>query len=93
MSYGVKPGSLTEGAPLIVEDLDLSGMGAYTDEQKEAILKAGGVDDFFVGDGLLSGYWQRKSDEGVKWRIFDDTEIKLHKEIVDASRTDTGDKK
>lgn len=40
--------SLENGAPLVVEELDLSGLGLYTDEQKMIILSTpGAVDDFF----------------------------------------------
>lgn len=72
--------SLENGAPLVVEELDLSGLGLYTDEQKMIILSTpGAVDDFFLKTLFDTTLWARKSDEGVKWHVFEDSEIKLHK--------------
>jgi hypothetical protein len=83
MSYGNKPGSLINGAPLVVEDLDLSRIGCYTQDQKDVLLKSGVLeDDFFLGSGWFSGYWMRKSDEGQKWHVFEDKYLKLHKSLV-----------
>ena len=89
MSYESK-GNLVGGAPLIVEELDLSGMGLYTIEQKTALLKSGAFDDFFPAEDYLGSkwvgkgyYWERRSDEGVKWHIFEDKDIKFHKALQD----------
>lgn len=65
--------SLTEGAPLTVEDLDLSGLGLYTDEQRIAALQAGGVDDYFKYYIMGGWTWMRKSEEGVKWHTYKDS--------------------
>lgn len=78
--YVPSNGGLVSGAPLIVEDLDLSGMGMYTDEQKTAL--GGPEDDWFLKTLLGTTMWARKSDEGVKWRTFKDTELKLHKDLI-----------
>jgi hypothetical protein len=71
--------SLVGGGPLIIEDLDLSQMGLYLDTQCD-------INDLDVFD---SGYtslgrtlYKKKSEEGVKRRVFYDTELKLHKELV-----------
>lgn len=66
---------LTGGAPLIVEDLDLSGMGLYNDEQRAVIVAAGGVDDFFMYCIMGGWAWMRQSEEGVKWHTYKDTGI------------------
>jgi hypothetical protein len=83
--YAAAPGHLIGGAPLVVEDLDLSGMGLYTDAQKDKLLAGGAEDDFFDASMHMgkwgAGYWQRRGDEGKKWHLFDDTEIKLHKDL------------
>jgi hypothetical protein len=82
MSYD-EPGNLVNGGPLIVEDLDLSGMGVYSQDQKDKLIAEGAPeDDFFLGDGWFTGYWQRKSDEGIKWHIYEDKDLKLWKDIV-----------
>lgn len=86
-AYSPAPGSLIGGAPLVVEELDLQKLGLYTDEQKAVLVCAGAPeDDFFPAHEPPKmmgkwgyGYWARRSDEGVKWRIFQDSEIKLHK--------------
>jgi len=64
--------NLIEGTPLILEDLDCSGMGFY-------IEKDSSVPD---NDYFDSGYrsfgrilWQRKSEEGSKWYRYEDKEI------------------
>ena len=76
-----KPGltGLQQGAKLEVEQLDLAGLGLYTDEQKAAILAEGQIDDFYLTNLFHCVGWARKSDEGVKWHVFKDSEIKLHK--------------
>jgi len=76
-----KPGltGLQQGAKLEVEQLDLQGLWLYTDEQKAAILATGAVDDFFLTNIFNHVGWARKSDEGVKWNIYFDSEINLHK--------------
>jgi hypothetical protein len=74
--------SLVQGGPLIVEDLDLSGIGMYTDEQKAKLLSEGVPEgDFFLKTLMRTTMWARKSDEGKKWHVFTDSEIKLHKDL------------
>lgn len=84
-----KPTNLIDGAPLVVEDLDLQCMGLYSQEQKDKLVADGAPeDDFFPADepprimgkyGI--GYWARRSDEGKKWRIYDSGKLKLWKDI------------
>jgi len=76
MSFNDKPDSSVEGCALIIEDLDLSTMGLYLENQC----------DISDPDVYNSGYlnlgrilYKKKSDEGKKWRIFSDTGLKLHK--------------
>jgi hypothetical protein len=35
-------GKLLHGAPLLIEDLELSGIGMYSDRQKDKLLSEGG---------------------------------------------------
>ena len=71
--------NLTNGGKLEIEDLDLSAMGWYLESQCN-------INDPDVFD---SGYtslgrtlYKKKSDEGKKWRIFYDTDLKLHKDLL-----------
>lgn len=74
--------SLINGGPLIVEDLDLAGIGMYTQEQKDKFLAEGVLEtDFFLKTILGETRWARYSDEGVKWHVFKDTGLKLWKDI------------
>jgi hypothetical protein len=78
MSYDNKPSNLIHGAPLEIEDLDMSGMGLYLEEQCD-------INDPDVFDsGCLSlgrTLYKKKSDEGKKWHVFSDTDLKLHKDL------------
>jgi len=65
---------MVNGAPLIIEDLDLSGLGLYLESQ---------VDQNNLDDYELTGYlslgrplWQRKSDLGTKRFVYDMSELK-----------------
>lgn len=74
--------SLVGGKPLEVEELDLSGIGMYTDEQKMELLKNGvAEDDFFLKTLMGTTMWARKSDEGVKWHVYSMEDLKLWKDI------------
>jgi hypothetical protein len=67
---------LTQGSPLILEDLDTSGLGLYLTKDPSV------PEDDYIDSGWISfgrTLWQRKSEEGVKWHTYEDTEIKLHK--------------
>jgi hypothetical protein len=70
---------LTQGGPLVVEDLDLSGIGLYLERDP-------GVpgDDYFDSGYTSLGrtLWARHSDEGKKRHTFTDTEVKLHSLIA-----------
>lgn len=87
--YGAS-GNLVGGSALVLEDLDLQNVGLYSQEQKDKLVADGAPEeDFFPAHeppkmmGKYGyGYWARRSDEGVKWRIFRDTELKLHKTSV-----------
>jgi len=75
----MKPTQLSYGAPLQIEELDLQQMGLYLDTQCD-------INDPDVFD---SGYtnmgktlYKKKSDEGVKWRIFEDKDLVLHKDLI-----------
>lgn len=84
MSYDKGSNGLTNGGSLILEDLDLSGIGLYSHEQKHKLILEGvPEDDFFLKTILGTTEWARKSDEGKKWHIFSDSEIKLHKDFSD----------
>jgi len=70
-------GQLVGGSALIVEDLDLTGIGMYTEEQKQELLKSGVPEnDFFLTNLCHFIGWVRKSEEGVKWQIFEDKQLK-----------------
>lgn len=71
--------SLVDGAPLLVEDLDLSGIGFYLTKDPNV------PDDDYEFTNYTSlgrSLWQRKSDLGKKRFEFEDKEIKLHKELI-----------
>ena len=72
---------LTHGAPLIVEDLDLSGLGLY--REKDPLVPD---DDYFPAEEKIGrwgvGYLMRKSDEGKKRHTFYDKDLKLQKDLV-----------
>jgi hypothetical protein len=70
---------LTSGGPLVVEDLDTSGMGLYHEKDPNVP-----DDDYFDSGWRSFGriLWQRKSEEGVKWHVYEDKEIKLHQLLV-----------
>lgn len=81
-TYTPASDGLVGGAPLVIEDLDLSGLGLYKDEQKANL---GGEENDWFDSGYTSlgdRLWARKSDEGTKRITFKDTEIKLHKDLV-----------
>jgi hypothetical protein len=61
------------GGPLIVEDLDLSGIGLYLEEQIDPEHK----DDYVLTGTLSLGrpLYKRLSEEGVKWQVFNNKEI------------------
>ena len=83
---------LTNGAPLVVEDLDLSGLGMYSDQQKAELRKSGVPEsDFFLRTLNGTTMWARHSDEGGKWRVFYDSGIKLWKDLNQKSIRDTMD--
>lgn len=68
--------NLINGAPLIIEDLDVSGLGLYLEKDPNV------PDDDYFDSGYLSlgrTLWQRKSEEGIKWHVYEDKEIRLHK--------------
>ena len=70
----MKPTNLIHGAPLEIEQLDLSGLGLYLEKDPSI------PDDDYFDSGYTSfgqTLWKRKSDEGKKWHIFEDKELKL----------------
>ena len=71
---------LTHGAPLILEDLDTSGLGLYLTKDPTV-----SDDDYFDSGYRSFGrvLWQRKSDEGVKYHTYEDKELKLWPEVRD----------
>ena len=61
------PEYLIGGSALEIEDLDLYGIGLYSDAQKDQLLKDGvPEDDFFLKTLMGTTMWARKSDEGKK---------------------------
>ena len=70
--------NLAHGAPLEIEQLDLSGIGLYLEKDPSI-----SDDDYFDSDYTSFGQtlWRRKSDEGKKWYIFEEKELKLWSEI------------
>ena len=76
------PDGLVGGAALQVEELDLAGIGMYSQEQKDNLLLEGvPEDDFFLNTIMGTTMWARKSDEGTKWHIYDSKNLKLWKDI------------
>lgn len=70
---------LSQGAPLVIEDLDTSGFGLYLKKDPSVP-----EDDYFLTTYLSFGrpLYARKSEEGVKWRTFEDVGIKDWKELI-----------
>ena len=79
--YDTPPSQLTHGSALIVEDLDLSGMGLYREKDPSV-----SNDDYFPAEEKIGrwgvGYLMRKSDEGVKRQTFTDKKLKLWKDLA-----------
>lgn len=82
-AYQAAPGGLSQGSALIIEDLDLSGMGMYSDKQKQDLMDNGVAEgDFFLKTLMGTTMWARWSDEGKKWHVYDDKKIVLQKELA-----------
>ena len=70
---------LVSGAPLVIEELDVSGLGLYLEKDPTVP-----DDDYFADSGFTSFgkvLWSRKSDKGIKWHSFEDKELKLWPKI------------
>lgn len=79
LEAGSTNGSLINGSPIVVEDLDLSKMGLYRE------IDSSTSDDYFPAEEKLGslgvGYFMRKSEEGTKWVTYQDSGLKLHKDL------------
>lgn len=74
----LEAGQLSQGSALVMEELDLAGIGMYTQEQKDKLLSEGvPEDDFFLKTVFGTTMWARKSDEGTKWRVYNVKNLKL----------------
>jgi len=74
---------LTHGAPLEVEDLDLSNFGMYNQDQKDKLLKEGvPEDDFFLNTIKGTTRWARKSDKGKIWQTYNVGGLKRWKDLI-----------
>ena len=64
---------LTQGASLILEDLDVSGLGLYLDKDPTVP-----DDDYFDSGWRSFGriLYQRRSDEGIKYHTYKDDKIR-----------------
>jgi hypothetical protein len=69
---------LVGGGPLVIEELDLSGIGLYLDSQVDTK-----DPDVFLTQYTSMGrtLYQKKSDEGKKRHTFEDKEIVLWKDV------------
>ena len=70
--------NLTNGGPLVIEDLDTSGLGLYLSKDPNV------SEDDYVDSGYRSFgriLYKRLSEEGIKWHVFTDDKIKLHREL------------
>lgn len=82
-----KDDGLVGGGKLEIEDLDLTGIGMYTQEQKDKLLEDGvPEEDFFIQTIMSTSMWARKSDESKKWYIYRQSDLKLGKDLVKKKR-------
>ena len=70
---------LIGGGPLLIEDLDISGLGLYK-EKDPNVPDEDYIDSGFRWFGEI--VWYRKSEEGAKWHSYNDSKLKNWSELL-----------